>query len=219
MDIDATAESVLRHGYAILEHHLDEAALARTHRSHVEALAAADPRDTARSASGRNTRTYLPAHQTDLDRLYLDPVLLAVAARILPAPFKLSAFLSRTVHPGASAQALHADMARDGAAPALLGFIYMLDDFRADNGATRLVPGSHRGSAESAGVLAVAPAGSLLVYDGAVLHGFTGNRSDGDRRSIQGAFVLRSTPSIVERPWRLGRNDLARYLLGGPSMS
>jgi Phytanoyl-CoA dioxygenase (PhyH) len=217
VDLGPIIDSVRESGFAVLERRLDNAALVRTHRSHLEALAAADPRDTARSASGRNTRTYLPAHHRDLDWLYLDPALLSIAAHVLQGPFKLSAFLSRTVHPGANAQTLHADMARERDVPAMLGFIYMLDDFRSDNGATRFVPGSHRGLPGLQEVVVAAPAGSLLVYDGAVLYGFSDHKSERDRGSIQGAFVLRSTPAVVDRPWRCGRNDLARYLLGNPT--
>lgn len=212
--IDAIADAVRERGFAILERHLDDGALARLRRTHQEIVAAAGPADTARSASGRNTRTYLPAHHAGLDGLYLNPVLLSIAARVMVSPFKISAFLSRTVHSGANAQDLHVDMARDGDAPALFGFIYMIDDFRADNGATRFVPGSHRGTPGADCVTAIAPAGSLLVYDGATLHGFGDNTTSGDRRSIQGAFVSRATISAVDRPWHLGRNDLARYLLG-----
>lgn len=216
MKLDAIIASVREHGFAIIGRHLAEEALVLTRRRHIEALVAAEPQDTARSACGSNTRSYLAAHGLDLDLLYLDPALLAVAAGVIEAPFKLSAFLSRTVHPGASAQALHVDLPRGSGAPTMLGFIYMLDDFRADNGATRFVPGSHRGSTSADAILATAPAGSLLVYDGATLHGFSDSTSDGDRRSIQGAFVTRSTPSVTARPWHFGRNDLARYLLGEP---
>jgi ectoine hydroxylase-related dioxygenase (phytanoyl-CoA dioxygenase family) len=64
----------------------------------------------------------------------------------------------------------------------------MLDDFTAENGATQFVGGSHRGSPAPAPELAVGPAGSLIMYDRAVLHGYTANISKADRRSIQGGF-------------------------------
>jgi hypothetical protein len=104
MDLHAIIASVRECGFAIVEHHLDSRALERTRRHHVDALAIAGPEETARSAAGRNTRTYLAAHDTDLDLLYLDPDLLAIAAGLIEAPFKLSSFLSRTVHPGAGAR-------------------------------------------------------------------------------------------------------------------
>ena len=109
----------------------------------------------------------------------------------MKAPFALHYFLSRTLHPGASPQSLHIDC--DPGAIALLGFIYTLDDFTAENGCTQFVAGSHRGMPASSPTLAIAPAGSLIMYDRAVLHGFTANVTNTDRRSIQGGF----DPAIV----------------------
>jgi Phytanoyl-CoA dioxygenase (PhyH) len=216
MQIDSLDAALAERGFAIIERHLDDATLARTLRCHAESIANADPRDVSRSSSGGGTRVHLVEHHPDLDALYLDPTLLSVAARVLQIPFGLSAFLSRTIHPGASAQALHVDQGREGDALSMLGFIYMLDDFRADNGATRFVPGSHRTPSSSEYILATAPAGSLIVYDGAVLHGFNANTSGADRRSIQGAFVARSARAFPSPPRRAGRSDLARYLLSNP---
>jgi len=194
MDFDALTASLGERGFVVLERHLRDDALTEMLRLHAESIAAADPRDVSRSASGSNTRVHLTDHHPDLDRLYLDPALLELVSRAMGAPFRLNAFLSRTVHPGAVAQPLHLDCPHEGDAPAMIGFLYLLDDFRADNGATCFVPGSHRAGAGAEVVLATAPAGSLIVYDGAVLHGFSANTSATDRRSIQGSFVTRSLP-------------------------
>ena len=216
---EAAKHSVREHGFAVLERHLDTETLTQTLCWHDEVIAKIDPRDIGHSVSGSNTRAHLPAHNPNLGHLYLDPALLAIAEGVLDAPFRLSGFLSRTVHPGAGDQPLHVDMARSSDGPSLLGFIYMLDEFRQDNGATRLVPDSHREASACVEVYAIAPAGSLLVYDTSTLHGFSANTSKCDRRSIQGTFILRSSPQAVERPWQLGRSDLARYLLGGPAVA
>jgi hypothetical protein len=189
MELDSLASSLLERGFVVVERHLDDGALARTLARHEEALARADPRDISLSSSGGNARLHLVDPHPDLDRLHLDPILRSLAARVMKTSFRLGAFLSRSVQPGAGAQELQADLAREGDAANLIGFIYMLDDFRADNGATRFVPGSHRGPSGAEPVLAIAPAGSLIVYDGAVLHGFTANRSSAGRRSIQGSLI------------------------------
>jgi ectoine hydroxylase-related dioxygenase (phytanoyl-CoA dioxygenase family) len=68
----------------------------------------------------------------------------------------------------------------------------MLDAFTADNGATRIVPGSHRAeTVEPAADVAVShwvaptgPAGSVLVFNGQCWHGGGANRSDGIRRAV-----------------------------------
>jgi ectoine hydroxylase-related dioxygenase (phytanoyl-CoA dioxygenase family) len=145
---------------------------------------------------------------------------------VIGAAFKLSTMHSRAVNPRSQAQALHVDFAREeqdverGAWP-MLGFILMIDDFRLDNGATRFVTGSHlRGHAPAGAptVAACGPAGSVIVYNGAVWHGYGANATGQPRRSIQGAYIRRDAQGfpLAERmlPETLGRMPpLARYLL------
>jgi ectoine hydroxylase-related dioxygenase (phytanoyl-CoA dioxygenase family) len=113
----------------------------------------------------------------------------------------------------------------------MVGFIMMIDEFRADNGATRFVPGSHKwptipgdlmknaASDHKRQVLACGPAGSVIVYNGSVWHGHTANQTAEPRRSIQGAFIRRDAePGCNQaariRPETLGRiGALAKYLL------
>jgi hypothetical protein len=78
----------------------------------------------------------------ELDDLYVFPPLLEACCRVIGRPFKLSSLLARTLRPCSPAQELHVDVRRDSADWPLLGFILMVDEFRPDNGATRLVPGS-----------------------------------------------------------------------------
>lgn len=156
------------------------------------------------------------------DPVYVHAPLLEAAARVIGGPFRLSSMLGRTLRPGAPAQALHADLPRDDPARPMVGFILMLDPFRPDNGATRLVPGSHRwpevpeavlpdpAAACVGEVLACGPAGALLVFDASVWHGHAANTSGAPRRSIQGYFVPRGTPSASDIPSRLRPETLAR---------
>jgi hypothetical protein len=137
----------------------------------------------------------------EFDNLYVFPPLLEACCHVIGRPFKLSSLHARTLRPGSPAQELHVDVRRDSADWPLLGFILMVDEFRPDNGATRLVPGSHRWSstpedtisdlrAEHDGqVLACGNAGSLLIFNGSAWHGHTANTSSGPRRSLQGAFI------------------------------
>jgi hypothetical protein len=156
------------------------------------------------------------------DAIYVHPPLLESAARVIGRPFRLSAMLARTLRPGSAAQELHTDLPRDDPARPMVGFILMLDPFRPDNGATRLVPGSHRWPevpgavmadprAACAGeVLACGPAGALLVFDASVWHGHTANTSGAPRRSIQGYFIPRDAPSGSDLPSRMRPETLAR---------
>ncbi|PYS51494.1 MAG: hypothetical protein DMF68_04205 [Acidobacteria bacterium] len=104
----------------------------------------------------------------------------------------------------------------------MIGFIYMIDEFRGDNGATRFVPGSHMLSREpdemmkdatadcEGQTLACGPAGSVIIYNGSIWHGHTANRSAGRRRSIQGAFIRRDAQSAVNWAARISTETLCR---------
>ncbi len=74
------------------------------------------------------------------------PAILPFVQQVLGEHFKLSSINSRTSLPGNEMQPLHADM---GAIPDEIGFwvcnvIWLLDDFTPNNGALRVIPGSHR---------------------------------------------------------------------------
>jgi len=165
------------------------------------------------------------------DPLYLHPPLLEAVAEVIGGPFQLSSMLGRTLRPGSPAQPLHSDLARDDPACPMVGFIFMLDAFRRDNGATRVVPGSPRWpdvpesaladplAALPGEELACGPAGAMLVFDASAWHGHTANTSAAPRRSIQGYFIPRHARSgfgFASRmlPETVARiSPLARYLL------
>src|SRR5262249_16364390 len=153
-------------------------------------------------------------------------------SQMIGKPFKLSSFLARTVRAGSAAQAFHVDVPRGHQAWPMVNFILMVDEFRADNGATRFVPGSHKWSvipeavmkdpndADDDQVFACGPAGSVIVYDGSVWHGHSRNSTDRPRRSIQGAYVRREVEAAWDHASRI-RDDtlsrispLAKYVLG-----
>jgi ectoine hydroxylase-related dioxygenase (phytanoyl-CoA dioxygenase family) len=134
----------------------------------------------------------------------------------------LSAMHARTLRPRLPAQNLHVDFERDSHGWTMVGFIFMVDEFRNNNGATRFVPGSHLWSdvphelhddpkADYPGqVLACGPAGSMIVFNGSVWHGHTVNRSDEPRRSIQGAYIRREAQSGIDLPGRMRPETLSR---------
>jgi ectoine hydroxylase-related dioxygenase (phytanoyl-CoA dioxygenase family) len=111
-----------------------------------------------------------------------------------------------------------------------VGFIFMVDEFRRDNGATRFVPGSHRwrqapsavmqdASADHEGqVSACDPAGSVVIYNGSVWHGHGVNQTKEPRRSIQGAYLRRDDKQGMNQAARMPDTlerigALARYVL------
>lgn len=166
------------------------------------------------------------------DAAYTWPPMLDAANRVIPGRYRLSAFHARTLHPGASAQELHVDIPRTSDAWPMLGVIVMIDDFRADNGATRFVPGSHhrvdvlesvrvdRVVAHPGEVLACGPAGSVILFDASTWHGHTANTSPIPRRSLQVTYIPRAGRAATDfvarmQPETLARlSPVARYLVG-----
>jgi ectoine hydroxylase-related dioxygenase (phytanoyl-CoA dioxygenase family) len=156
------------------------------------------------------------------DELYVYQAVLEACCRIIEQPFKLSTMLARTVRPRAQAQALHVDFERDKDGWTMVGFIFMVDEFRSDNGATRLIQGSHNWSTVpdklmddpladyENQIVACGSAGSIIVYNGSVWHGHTANSSDEPRRSIQGAYIRHEALSGVNLPERMRPDTLAR---------
>jgi ectoine hydroxylase-related dioxygenase (phytanoyl-CoA dioxygenase family) len=77
--------------------------------------------------------------------------------------------------------------------------IWVLDPMDQDNGATRLIPGTHQtiGLADDADprlIYAQADAGSVVVTNAHVLHGASLNRDGRRRRVIHGYFTRRGRP-------------------------
>jgi ectoine hydroxylase-related dioxygenase (phytanoyl-CoA dioxygenase family) len=108
--------------------------------------------------------------------------MLSTIEALLGDGFLLSGTTSMHIGPGETDQRLHAD---DGMIslprphPAtMITTLWALSEFTKDNGATRLIPGSHKeesiapGSDEvSTALLAEMPAGSVLVLHGSTWHG------------------------------------------------
>ncbi len=233
--LPADAEGQLHDvGFVVMPGPEIQAGWARLSQAYDKAMLTADPSDVS-------IRSSIRIHDfvnrgPEFDGLYVYPPLLAACCRIIGRPFKLSAMLARTLETGAPAQLLHADVKRGGDGWPLVGFIIMVDEFDAQNGATRFVPGSHllpcepndfikdATAAYEGEALACGSAGSIIIFNGSVWHGHTANRSNRSRRSVQGAFVPREARASINqasriRPETLQRiGDLGKYVLDiGPT--
>ncbi len=135
----------------------------------------------------------------------LDPGVLAHVGYVLGPRFKLSSLNARSANPRSEeAQPLHVDA---GAVPDERGYwvcntVWMLDDFTTENGALRVVPGSHRWGRRPQDVLedprrphpgevlVTGRAGDLVVMNSHLWHGGTANRTDRPRLALH-AFYCR----------------------------
>jgi ectoine hydroxylase-related dioxygenase (phytanoyl-CoA dioxygenase family) len=138
------------------------------------------------------------------EEVLVHPALLAVCdAILLPscANYRLNIAHVLDRGPGSEQQLLHRDELVWVHLPephpeVQVASIIALEDFTAENGATRLVPGSHRWAKErkpEKGEIAVAemPAGSAVVYLGSTIHGGGPNTSAaGRRRGMHMSFNL-----------------------------
>jgi ectoine hydroxylase-related dioxygenase (phytanoyl-CoA dioxygenase family) len=164
---------------------------------------------------------------------FTHPRVLAAIAHVLGGEFKLSSLNSRAALPGQGLQGLHADWS-GAVAPGdyyVCNSIWLLDDFTAENGATRIVPGSHRSGKAPRDVMpdpsaahpdeiqVIAPAGTVVIFNSHTWHGGTKNRSDRPRRAIHSYFCRRDQPQQLDqrrfvRPETLARlSPAACYIL------
>ncbi len=137
------------------------------------------------------------------------PRLLPYVRHVLGPDIKLSSLNARLVPPqGAGAQPLHADMAAvaDERGYWVCNTVWMLDDFAPDNGALRVVPGSHRlGQLPQEAltdphadhpdqVLVTGRAGSVVVLNAHAWHAGTANRTDRPRTAVHVFYCRRDRP-------------------------
>lgn len=139
------------------------------------------------------------------DQIYIHPIVLATAYQIIKRPFRLVSLNGHDPLSGHGQQSLHSDFSglRDGVTFHLTNSLWMLDDLTVENGATRVVPGSHRWAEKPGDQLddltaphpaeayITAPAGSVAVFNGQIWHGSTHNHSGRKRRVLHCAFAAR----------------------------
>ena len=180
----------------------------------------------------------LLARSAAVRELALHPGVLGLANRLLLphcARYQLNFTGIMHLEPGAGAQPLH----RDGLIypllhphpPTIMPTMWALTDFTADNGATRIVPGSHRWEHDRAPypdeiVAAEMPAGSVLVYTSGVLHGGGDNLSGGVRTGLALQYALGwlrqeenqyiVNPPEIAREYPQALRRLIGYDYGGP---
>ena len=136
-------------------------------------------------------------------RVIATPEVLECMAHVIGPDFKLSSLNARSTNPNnPEAQPWHADT---GAIADERGYwvcnsVWMLDDFTPENGATRMLPGSHAwrrlpepgNTGPLAGeALVTGPAGTVVIMNAHMWHGGTGNNTDRCRRALH-AFYTRS---------------------------
>lgn len=187
-------EAIAEEGWALVPGVLSVPARRALVEALEEVLASEAPVAGQRGWQGADQRVAyaLPAkHRTFLE-LCTSPSLLGLARPVLGDDCVIASLNGLDVPPGGEAQRLHRDHPVPTPGTTLyLHLVCALDPFTADNGATRVVPGSHRGEGRGEVVAEVA-AGGVVAFDGALLHGAGANATDRPRRAVHVFFA---------RPW------------------
>ena len=135
------------------------------------------------------------------------PKVLAAIAHVLQKDFKHSSLNSREALPGDGLQRLHEDYGKP-VKPGEWGrvacnSIWLLDDFNETNGATRIVPGSHRAGKLPEDVMEdvyamhpeqiqlIAPAGTVVVFNAHLWHGGMTNETNASRHAMHCYYCQR----------------------------
>src|SRR5256714_966400 len=220
-DQDAICGAIERDGAAIVEGLLSADVVDRVNAELHTAIEAADPNEPLfnpimQAFHGPNTKqvTGVPGiSRTFATEVMCHPLLLGLCDRILlPSCARYQLNLGHLLQrgPGADEQWLHRDEAvwSDLSHPhpdVQLASVIAFVDFTRDNGATRVVPGSHRwrdrqlspaeqiaGTAPAPEQIAYAemPAGSAVVYTGGTIHAGGANVTDVPRRGIHLSYCL-----------------------------
>jgi len=143
----------------------------------------------------RTTRIYnLLVHGPLYERIPVHPGVLPVVERVLDPGLLISSLSSIAIGPGEDAQLIHADDQLIGLTkphvPIICNTMWAITDFTVENGATRLVPGTHLSdhNPDPAGHYDSIPAemakGSVLVWVGSLWHGGGANHTPSRRIGI-----------------------------------
>ena len=202
VDPEEVSDHLLRFGYAIVD---DVADLGLLDRLEAEAMpyieASAVGRDTYDGRFTRRTGA-LVARCPSVRPLVMHPLVVDAVGHFLGHASAVQLHLTQviSVEPGETRQKLH----RDEMAFDFFEFgpdyhvqcntIWALTDFTAANGATWILPGTSGldddTAQEVAGAQAEMGRGSVLFYEGKVLHGAGANTSGGARRGVNITYAV-----------------------------
>ena len=196
------ADHIRRWGYAIVDAVVDDAtmdALATEAAPYVDACPTGE--DVYDGRFTQRTGALIARCPTARD-LVMHPTVVDTVRAFLDHVSSVQLHLTQviSIQPGETAQQLHRDQMAFDLFPfpddyhAQCNTMWALTDFTAENGGTQVVPGS---SAVPESIAASMPSGpvemrrgSVLFYDGKVLHGGGANRSNGVRQGVNITYCV-----------------------------
>jgi len=205
-DSAAMLAALRQTGVVIVERLYDDATLGRLMADLGPWLAKA-PVGGGKFFGGAMKRVHaLAARAPVVGDMLTNPVLTGLADAVLLENcrnYRVQVLSLFQVWKGGRLQPLHRDVGvyehflirEPGGKEILLSFIVAVSDFTAENGATRIVPGSHtwpreRIAQEEEIEAAEMPKGSIVIYLGSLLHGAAINVTDQPRSAIVSGFAV-----------------------------
>lgn len=152
------------------------------------------------------------------------PKVIAGIAHVLQKDFKLSSLNSRASLPGAGHQRFHADYnkAVKPGEYVVCNSVWLIDAFNKTNGATRVVPGSHRkeklpqdamddlNASHPDEIQLLAPAGTVVVFNSHLWHGGSKNESSAPRHAMHSYFCQRGDEQQLNQREHLSEETVDR---------
>ena len=182
-------EQLHRDGYALLRGAIPVERLADLCAAFDACVKPSDQWPTPRGPGWRHSLVDLDPHVQGVCRL---PELLAVVGELIGELFFLSQVEGREPLVRGGRQTLHRDLCAQRPGDTVVALAYF-DDYGSWNGATRIVPGSHRQTPgeppfnfidESRSVQLAGSAGDILVFDADLVHAASLNPTGARRRTI-----------------------------------
>ena len=195
-ELEAHVARVAEDGYTIVEDAIEPALLdaladdlARLERE-LGAVPASNIFEGTRTVRLYNLLARGPLYQ----QIPVHASVLPIVERVLDKGCLVSSLSSIAIEPGEVAQPLHADdqvipLPRPHV-PIVVNSMWAITDFTDENGATRILPGTHRRptppplGVPQPTVPAAMRRGSVMIYDGALWHGGGANRTDARRVGV-----------------------------------
>jgi ectoine hydroxylase-related dioxygenase (phytanoyl-CoA dioxygenase family) len=194
--LDDHVARIARDGFTILENVIEPDLVEGLHEDLLRLERKYDIKPANNPFEGANTvRIYnLLVHGELYERVPVHDGVLPVVERVLDPGCLVSSLSSIAIDPGEKAQPIHADdqliPLPKPHVPTVCNSMWAITDFTEENGATRVIPGSHlRDHSPDFGkhydsIPAEMRKGSVLVWHGSLWHGGGANRSEKRRVGI-----------------------------------
>lgn len=222
-DLSQAEQDLKTHGLAVVEGVLEGETLNMV-RDALYRIADQDIRrgrieEGVRSDLGAQRIWNLPSRDPVFCDLVEHPAALQLARSLLGWPILLSNISANITGPGTGEMMMHADQGacpEPWARPHMMNIVWCLDDFTEENGATRLVLGSHLANRQPRGDDCAAPttpllakAGAMVALDGRVWHKTGANTTADQRRA--GVFGVYTLPIYLpQENWWLSLDPAVR---------